>query len=207
MNKKIIYDIAACIFLVILSVIIVCQIYEGNVPGGSDWSTHLSKIRFIVDNLPNFPRWYPEAGFGTWFLGYYPPFSYYFVSLIIWIFKLSLFDGCKYYFALLLAVGAISTYALAGEFGLGRIGRFSSGFLFISSYNIYAWWWIGQLPNMTAFFFTPLALLAFLKAIERRTSFRIVLAGVSFVPIILSHLLNTFIFAILMIVTLSLIHI
>jgi len=201
LNKKIIYDIAACIFLIILSVMIVYQIYERDVPGGSDWSTHLSKIRFIVDNLPNFPRWYPEGGFGTWFLCYYPPFSYYFVSLITWIFKLSLFEGCKYYFALLLAVGAISTYALAGEFGLGRIGRFSSSFLLISSYNIYAWWWIGQLPNMTAFFFTPLALLAFLKAIERRTFFRIMLAGASFVPIILSHLLNTFIFAILMIVT------
>ena len=201
LNKGIIYDLLACTFLTVLSVTIVFFLYVGNVPGGADWSTHLSKIRFIVDNLPVFPRWCPESGFGAPFLWDYPPFSYYSVAFIVWIFNLSIFEGCKIFLALILAVGAISTYALAAELGLSRVGRFASGFLLLGSYNIYSWWWIGQLPNVTAVMFTPLALLAFLKAVKKQTFFSIMLYGVSFVPMVLSHLLNTFIFVIILGVT------
>lgn len=201
MKKEIIYDLSASIFLAALSAVIVSFLYIGNVPGGSDWATHLSKIRFIIDNLPMFPRWYPESGFGTPFLRYYPPFSYYAVALIAWIFNLSVFEGCKVFFILILAVGAISSYALAAELGLSRVGRVASGVLLLGSYNIYSWWWIGQLPNITAVMFTPLALLAFLKAVDKQTLFRIMLAGVSFVPIALSHLLNTLIFAVILVIT------
>jgi len=201
LKKDAIYDLLACAFLAVLAATIVLFLYMGNVPGGSDWSTHLSKIRFIVDNLPSFPRWCPESGFGSPFSWDYPPFSYYSVAFIVWIFNLSIFEGCEVFFAILLAVGAISTYALVAELGLNRVGRFASGFLLLSSYNIYAWWWIGQLPNMTAVLFTPLALLAFLKAVNKQTFFTIMLAGVSFVPIVLSHLLNTLIFAVILVIT------
>jgi hypothetical protein len=87
LNKNNVYDLLACVFLAVLSAAIVFFLYVGNVPGGSDWSTHLSKIRFIVDNLPAFPRWCPESGFGAPFLWDYPPFSYYSVVFIVWIFK------------------------------------------------------------------------------------------------------------------------
>jgi len=189
------------VFLLVCSIVIVSFLYVGDVPGGSDWSTHMSKIRFIVDNLPSFPRWCPESGFGTPFLWDYPPFSYYSVALISWIFGLSIFEGCKVFFILILSVGAVSTYALAAELGLGRVGRFASGFLLLGSYNIYAWWWIGQLPNMTAVLFTPLALLAFLRAVKKQTLFSILLAGASFVPVVASHLLNTLIFGVILVVT------
>ena len=201
LNKNNIYDLLACTFLVVSSAVIVFFLYEGNVPGGSDWSTHLSKIRFIVDNLPAFPRWCPESGFGTPFLWDYPPFSYYSVAFIVWISNINIFEGCKVFFILILAVGAISTYALAAELGLSLAGRLASGFLLLGSYNIYSWWWIGQLPNITAVMFTPFALLAFLKAVKKQTLSSIMLAGVSFVPIVLSHLLNTLIFAIILVVT------
>ena len=201
LNKNHIYDFLACTFLAVSSAVIVFYLYEGNVPGGSDWSTHMSKIRFIMDNLPAFPRWCPESGFGTPFLWDYPPFSYYAVAFIVWISNMSVFEGCKVYFILILTVGAISTYALVAELGLSLVGRLASGFLLLGSYNIYSWWWIGQLPNVTAVMFTPLALMAFLRAVNKQTLFSIMLAGVSFVPIVLSHLLNTFIFEIILVVT------
>jgi len=201
MSKKILYDLSACIILAILSAAIVFSLYSGDVPGGYDWSTHLSKIRFIMDNLPTFPRWCPESGFGTSFLRYYPPFSYYAVAFIAWGLSLNIFEACKIFFILILTVGAVSSYALAAELGLSRVGRIASGVLLLGSYNIYKWWWIGQMPNITAVMFTPLALLAFLKAVNKQTLFSMMLAGVSFVPIMLSHLLNTVIFAVILGVT------
>ncbi|MBS7614529.1 hypothetical protein KEJ18_02190 [Candidatus Bathyarchaeota archaeon] len=201
MNKNRIVNILACLLLVATAAAIISFLYVGNVPGGSDWSTHLSKIRFIADNLPSFPRWCPESGFGTPFLWDYPPFSYYSVALLSWVLGINIFEGCKLFFMLILAIAAISTYALAAELGLSRAGSFASGLLLLGSYNIYAWWWIGQLPNITAVLFTPLALLAFIRAAKKQTLFRIMLAGVSFVPVVLSHLLNTLIFALILVVT------
>ncbi|RJS76788.1 hypothetical protein CW712_00875, partial [Candidatus Bathyarchaeota archaeon] len=201
MKKKLASSLLDCSLLVVLSVAIVCFLYTGDVPGGSDWATHLSKIRFIIDNLPSFPRWCPEAGFGTPFLHFYPPFSYYFVAILTWILGLNIFEGCKVYFAIVLSIGAISTYALANELRLKRIGCLASGLLLLGSYNIYSWWWIGQLPNITAVMFTPLALLGFLAAVRKETMFSILFAGLLYTPVVLSHLLNTFILGVLLLCT------
>ena len=201
LKKKLASSLLDCSLLVVLSVAIVCFLYTGDVPGGSDWATHLSKIRFIIDNLPSFPRWCPEAGFGTPFLHFYPPFSYYFVAILTWILGLNIFEGCKVYFAIVLSIGAISTYALANELRLKRIGCLASGLLLLGSYNIYSWWWIGQLPNITAVMFTPLALLGFLAAVRKETMFSILFAGLLYTPVVLSHLLNTFILGVLLLCT------
>ncbi len=161
----------------------------------------MSKIRFIVDYFPLLPRWYPESGFGTPFLRFYPPFSYYLAAFTMWILRLNIFEGCKVYFMLVLSIGAISTYALAKEIGLKRIGCLASGLLLLGSYNIYSWWWIGQLPNITAVMFTPLALLGFLRAIRRQTIFNTLLAGLLYAPVLLSHLLNALILGVILLCT------
>jgi uncharacterized membrane protein len=201
MNKRVSFSQLDCLLLILVAGAMVFFLYTGAVPGGSDWATHMSKIRFIVDNLPSFPRWCPESGFGAPFLWSYPPLSYYLVAFITWMFQLGIFAACKFYFILILSIGAISTYTLAGELGMDRTGRLMSGLLLLGSFNLYSWWWIGQLPNMTAVMFAPLALLAFLRAIRKQTMFSILLAGVSYVPIILTHLLNTLIFAIILLCT------
>jgi len=74
MNKRVSFSrLLDCLLLILAAGAIVFFLYTGAVPGGSDWATHMSKIRFIVDDLPSFPRWCPESGFGTPFLWSYRP--------------------------------------------------------------------------------------------------------------------------------------
>ena len=201
MKKDYVVDFLACAFLVVCSIVIVSFLYVGEVPAGSDWAAHLAKIRFIADKLPVTPRWYPEQGFGEPFLYGYPPFSFYSAAFLAWFLKTGIFEACKIHFILILSLGAVSTYALAYELGLKRMGCFASGILLLGSYNIYSWWWIGQLPNMTAVMFTPLALLGFLIAVKKQNLFAMLAAGLLYAPVILSHLLNTLIFGVILAIT------
>ncbi|MEM2129662.1 MAG: 6-pyruvoyl-tetrahydropterin synthase-related protein [Candidatus Bathyarchaeia archaeon] len=201
LRRAILYDLTAYIFLIFLSSIIVFYFYVGDVPGGSDWPTHLSNIRFIADNLPHIPRWYSERGLGEPFISNYPPFSFYLAAFLKWFVNTNVFEACKLHFILILSIGAISTYVLAYELGIKRVGCLASGVLLLGSYNIYSWWWIGQLPNMTAVMFTPLALLGFLIAVRKQTLFAILIAGLLYAPVILSHLLNAIILGVILIVT------
>ena len=189
------------LFLCLVSAIIVSFLYTGDVPGGSDWSTHLSKIKYIIDSFPKLTGWYTAGGFGGTFLQYYPPLSYYLAAIITWVLGVTVFEGSKNYFIFVLSIGAISTYVLARELGLKRNGCLTASLLLLGSYNIYAWWWIGQLPNMTAFMFTPLALWGFIRALRKNSMSSILLAGLTYVPVLLSHTLNTFILGIILLAT------
>ncbi|MCW4020972.1 MAG: 6-pyruvoyl-tetrahydropterin synthase-related protein [Candidatus Bathyarchaeota archaeon] len=201
MRRRLVFNLLDCSLLFALAAMIVYFLYSGDVPGGSDWATHMSRIRFIEDNLPSFPRWCPESAFGTLFQWSYPSLSYYLVAFIAWISQLSIFESCKVYFTLILSTGAISTYALADELGMKRVGRLASGLLLLGAYNVYSWWWIGQLPNMTAVMFTPLALLGFLRAVRKQTLFSMMLAGLLYAAIVLTHLLNTLILGVILVCT------
>ncbi|MEM2110690.1 MAG: hypothetical protein QXX08_02300 [Candidatus Bathyarchaeia archaeon] len=56
-NRAAVFVLCDCLFLFLTSAAIVYFLYgSSDVPGGADWSTHLSKIRFIVENFPLLPR-------------------------------------------------------------------------------------------------------------------------------------------------------
>ncbi|MDW8048704.1 MAG: 6-pyruvoyl-tetrahydropterin synthase-related protein [Nitrososphaerota archaeon] len=202
MGRQVAYDIFACILLFALSTTIIFYMYdEGVIPGGSDWPTHLSNIKLIADNLPNLPRWDPRMGLGSPFMHTYPPLSHIMIAFTSWAFKINLFDACKFHLIFILFVGSFSTYILGREISIGRFGSFSSGVLFMASYSLYDWIGLGSVPNITAVMFTPLALYGFLRAVRKNTAQDIFLAGLLYTPVLLSHLMNTFILGVLLIFT------
>ncbi len=185
-------DIALCLLIICISIYIAINIFRG-VPAGADVPMHLSKARFVLQHFPVIPGWDPYWYFGTPFLRFYPPMSYLLMGLTGWLTKTTIFDAYKLYSILVFTVGAVSMYLLSRELGLNRVSSAGSSILFLTSFNLYAWWMIGQIPNISSVMFTPLTLATFLFANRRRSFASASLAGFILSICVLFHLVNTFI--------------
>lgn len=177
------------IFLEVLAIILVTYCFRG-ATSLCDGIMHLSKIRTMLENLNtcgSFPRWNPYWYFGipTWRI--YSPLSYYIMASLGWIFHLSLVEIVMLWTYLVFSVATISTYLLAGEMGLKRLGRFTSSVLFLTSFNLISYWGIGSYPNITGIAFSPLTMSLYMRAVKRRTLRSILAAGLAFSAVLLTY--------------------
>lgn len=155
--------------------------------GGADFPMHLSRVRILKDNLPHIVRWNSWWYFGTPMLRFYSPLMHYAMATIAWFFGLSLADAYRVLTYLVFTLCALSTYLLAGELGLERAGRYASVALFLTSFNMYAWWVLGSFPHIMAFALSLLSLLLFLAAARKPKLIRVLAFGVSLSLVMLTH--------------------
>jgi len=173
------------------------------VPPRTDSLLNLSKIKFLMNNFAienYFPRWNPQRYFGvpTWRI--YSPLSYFMIAFWGWILKLSISDVIPTFSYLIFSIGVISIYLFAKEIGLNRIESLMSGILFLTSWNIIAYWANGSYPSVTSTMFSPLSLYLFLKAVKKRTLMSIFIAGLAYSIVILTYFMNGIILFVFMLV-------
>ena len=190
------------IILEIISIALVTYCFRG-ATSHCDGFMHLSKVKILLDNLrthARFPRWNPYWYFGVPMWRIYSPLSYYIVAFLGWILHLSMIDIVMMWTYLAFSSISLSTYLLAREMGLKRLGCFISSVLFLSSYNLIGYWGIGSYPNVTGVAFSPFALLFFLRALKRRNLMNTLAAGLTFGVVILTYFMNAIILFVFIIV-------
>jgi len=195
--KEKINDLMVYLFLSVDSAITFDIITSGGLSPGTDVLLHLGKIRILMDSLPIIPRWDKCWYFGYPALRLWPPLSYYFYALIGFVFNLSVFDAARYGTILSVVFGIVFMYKFAKELGLGNIESAFASILFLLAYNVYFWWEVGNFPNMISLMITPLALFAYLRAINKVTRFNTIKAGIVFFFASLIHPFSTLALAII----------
>jgi len=175
--------------LVFVAIVLVSYCF-GGVTSNCDGMMHLSKVKIMLENLDKtgvFPRWNPYWYFGVPMWRIYPPLSYYIVTVVGWVFHLSLLQIVMLWTYIAFSVSAVSTYFLAQEMGLERLGRLTSSILFLTSFNLITYWGIGSYPNITGIAFSPLAISLYIRALKTRTLPSILVAGTAFAIVLLTY--------------------
>ncbi|MFZ7138729.1 MAG: 6-pyruvoyl-tetrahydropterin synthase-related protein [archaeon] len=196
---RIILDI---LVLQLVTSVIVSFVFKG-VPLLQLWEgsplMHVSSINMISSNLPNVLRWNPYWHFGTPFLRFYPPLSYYLWALVTWVLNTSVFEAFTIYSCLIFSLSSVFIYFLGYELGLKRVGCFTCSLLFVTSFNLYAFWDVGSIPNITALAFSIATLLFFLRAVRTKKLSDTLACAIFASTVSLTHLNNALIMAILLI--------
>jgi len=191
------------ILLETISIILVSYSFRG-VTSICDGAMHLSKVKILLDNFKvhgYFLQWNPYWYFGVPMWRTYPPLSYYMVVSLSWMLNHSMLEEIVMMWSFLVfSLVSTSTYLLAKEMGLKRLGSLISSILFLFSFNLLAYWGIGSYPNVTSVAFSPLALLFFYRAAKKRNLANTFAAGLTFAAVILTHVMNAIILSIFVVV-------
>jgi len=187
------------VLIEVLSIVLASYYFRG-ATSPVDGVMHLSQIKILLDNFKAygyFPRWNPYWYFGVPMMRLYPPLSYYVIAFTSWLLNLSqMGDISMMWTYLVFSFISVSTYLLAREMGLKRLGCFVSSVLLLSSYNLIEYWGIGSYPNVTSVAFSPLALLFFYRAVKKRDLLNTLAAGLGFSAIILTYFMNAIILSV-----------
>jgi len=179
-----------------LSIVLVSYSFRG-VTSLCDGAMHLSKIKILLDNFRihgYFLSWNPYWYFGAPMWRIYPPLSYYLVVFLSWMLNLSKLEEIVMMWAyMVFSLASMSTYFLAEEMGLKRLGSFISSILFLLSFNLIAYWGSGSYPNVTGVAFSPLVLFFFYRAIKKRNLMNTLAAGLTLSLVILTYFMNAII--------------
>ena len=190
------------ILLQILAIVVVSYFFRG-ATSFCDGVMHLSKVKILLDNLEAyayFPRWNPYWYFGVPMWRIYSPLSYYIIAFLGWILHLSVEDVVMIWAYLVFSSISASTWLLAREMGLKRLGSFVSSLVFLLSANLIFYWGIGSYPTVTGVAFSALATFFFLRAVKKRSTLNILVAGVSFGGLILTYFMNAIILLVFFVV-------
>jgi len=185
--------------IVVAVTILVVSYYFRGPPSGADVTMHLSRARIIMSSFPNLPRWNPYWYFGIPFLRTYPGLFHYSLAglgiVLSFVYanlpiNVLLSLTIMLYTYLIFLIGAISMYFLAREIGLSSFGAISSAILFITSYNLYAFWSIGSFPNITSLLISPLPLALYLRGVKKRRLRHAFPIGLTYGLVLLFYLSN-----------------
>ena len=135
-----------------------------SVPPGYDSVMHFSKIRIFSQFFPSIPRWFPWWYCGTPSLRFYPPLSYFLLSSISWLFRISALEAYQFtdFFSFYLA--GLFIYHLMKTLTNSRFASVSSAILYmLTPQTLYGRFFIGHFTHNFSMFLIPLTLFCIVK--------------------------------------------
>jgi len=163
-------------------------------PDTPDGLFHLHRVRALAEALRwgvLYPRWFPDFAFGYGYpvLNFYAP-AFYYPPALLHLAGLDLITAVRVVLALAYGLSGLAAYALlrrwAGPWpaGLGALAYLAY------PYRLYDLFVRGALPEFAAFLWLPLVALTTLRWLEARRAGPLILAGLSWAGLILTHNLS-----------------
>jgi len=180
------------------AIIVVSYFFKGPT-SVCDGFTHFSRVKIILDNLPNIPRWNPYWYFGVPLLRTYGGFVHYSMAILGWFMSMImpqlasnplLVSTFLLYTYLIFSFGALSIYFLAREMDAGSFGSITSAILLLVSSNVLSFWAVGSYPKITSLFLSPLPLALYVRAVKKGSLTDAVPVGLTYSLVAVTYLPN-----------------
>jgi hypothetical protein len=168
-----------------------------------DTYTYISWASQFVEALKEgviYPRWMPLNywGYGGPTFILYPPLAFYIVSFFN-VFSDSIILAMNFTKLASLFVGAMGMYFFVKEFYPSKTALLTAVFYTIFPYHIFQYYFVGTFASIVSFMWFPFILLFMHRYIKNDKYRELLLAGLCYSGLILTHLINGYMFTFVMI--------